>query len=320
MTKEYKFMFDRRFDEPEGIPPVVKEDLSAKSVDGIPSISELLNTLNEQSQNTQETSPLTEEEQPETESEETENLPDQTEGEPELIEESPPDTIEIAEQSSTVEDLQATVQSVQNVLEQHVEPVFTQTEMDAAKNQAHEEGRLQGLEEGRENAWQEAMVSIEKQNSDTLNMIDSSLKELLEISQNCSQTAFTTAIDFAMAVCRKVVPALAEKNAVGEIQGLLEKNFHFLKDEAKISLRLNPFLADKVKPVLADLVKKESYAGKIAVIRDDSLPIGDCRVEWKNGGLQRNAQDVLNQTEELVKLYAQAVPQTEPAEQKTGEK
>ena len=176
------------------------------------------------------------------------------------------------------------------------------------------------MEEGRENAWQEAMVSIEKQNSDTLNAIDASLKELLARSQNDSQTAFTTAVGFAMAVCRKVVPALSEKNAVGEIQGLLEKNFHFLKDEPKISLRLNPFLADKIKPVLADLVKKESYAGKIAVIRDDSLPVGDCHVEWKNGGLQRNAQDVLNQTEELVKLYAQAAPQTEPAEEKTGEK
>ena len=225
-----------------------------------------------------------------------------------------------AAQPSPEEELQAAVQSVQTALEQNVEPVFTQNEMDAAKNQAREEGRLQGLEEGRENAWQEAMVSIEKQNSDTLNAIDASLKELLARSQNDSQTAFTTAVGFAMAVCRKVVPALSEKNAVGEIQGLLEKNFHFLKDEPKISLRLNPFLADKIKPVLADLVKKESYAGKIAVIRDDSLPVGDCHVEWKNGGLQRNAQDVLNQTEELVKLYAQAAPQTEPAEEKTGEK
>lgn len=314
MAKEYKFMFDRRFDEPEEELPAVKEDLSAKSVDGIPSISELLDTLNEQIRNAagQE------------QTEETPPEPAQAESAVPADQPEPPPAEETnataAAQPSPEEELQAAVQSVQTALEQNVEPVFTQNEMDAAKNQAREEGRLQGLEEGRENAWQEAMVSIEKQNSDTLNAIDASLKELLARSQNDSQTAFTTAVGFAMAVCRKVVPALSEKNAVGEIQGLLEKNFHFLKDEPKISLRLNPFLADKVKPVLADLVKKESYAGKIAVIRDDSLPVGDCHVEWKNGGLQRNAQDVLNQTEELVKLYAQAAPQTEPAEEKTGEK
>lgn len=314
MAKEYKFMFDRRFDEPEEELPAVKEDLSAKSVDGIPSISELLDTLNEQIRNAagQEQAEETPPEPAQAESAVPADQP-----EPPLAEET---NATAAAQPSPEEELQAAVQSVQTALEQNVEPVFTQNEMDAAKNQAREEGRLQGLEEGRENAWQEAMVSIEKQNSDTLNAIDASLKELLARSQNDSQTAFTTAVGFAMAVCRKVVPALSEKNAVGEIQGLLEKNFHFLKDEPKISLRLNPFLADKIKPVLADLVKKESYAGKIAVIRDDSLPVGDCHVEWKNGGLQRNAQDVLNQTEELVKLYAQAAPQTEPAEEKTGEK
>lgn len=314
MAKEYKFMFDRRFDEPEEELPAVKEDLSAKSVDGIPSISELLDTLNEQIRN----------DAGQEQAEETPPEPAQAESAAPADQPEPPPAEETnataAAQPSPEEELQAAVQSVQTALEQNVEPVFTQNEMDAAKNQAREEGRLQGLEEGRENAWQEAMVSIEKQNSDTLNAIDASLKELLARSQNDSQTAFTTAVGFAMAVCRKVVPALSEKNAVGEIQGLLEKNFHFLKDEPKISLRLNPFLADKVKPVLADLVKKESYAGKIAVIRDDSLPVGDCHVEWKNGGLQRNAQDVLNQTEELVKLYAQAAPQTEPAEEKTGEK
>lgn len=312
MAKEYKFMFDRRFDEPEEEHPAVKEDLSAKSVDGIPSISELLDTLNEQIQDNAGQD-QTDDRQTEPAHEESAAVPDQAE--PAL-----PDAEPDVPQPSPVEELQATVQSVQNTLEQNVEPVFTQNEMETAKNQAREEGRLQGLEEGRETAWQEAMVSIEKQNSDTLNAIDASLKELLARSQNDSQTAFTTAVGFAMAVCRKVVPALSEKNAVGEIQGLLEKNFHFLKDEPKISLRLNPFLADKVKPVLADLVKKESYAGKIAVIRDDSLPAGDCHVEWKNGGLQRNAQDVLNQTEELIKLYTQAAPQIEPAEQKTGEK
>lgn len=314
MAKEYKFMFDRRFDEPEEELPAVKEDLSAKSVDGIPSISELLDTLNEQIRN----------DAGQEQAEETPPEPAQAESAVPADQPEPPPAEETnataAAQPSPEEELQAAVQSVQTALEQNVEPVFTQNEMDAAKNQAREEGRLQGLEEGRENAWQEAMVSIEKQNSDTLNAIDASLKELLARSQNDSQTAFTTAVGFAMAVCRKVVPALSKKNAVGEIQGLLEKNFHFLKDEPKISLRLNPFLADKIKPVLADLVKKESYAGKIAVIRDDSLPVGDCHVEWKNGGLQRNAQDVLNQTEELVKLYAQAAPQTEPAEEKTGEK
>lgn len=300
MAKEYKFMFDRRFDEPEEEAPSAPEDLSAKSVDGIPSISQLLDTINEQiAENSETLSSDNENEPPQSAPDAVEPPAAEPDGTPAEETESVP---------SPVEELQATVQAAQEALEQAVKPVFTQDEMDAAKAAAREDGYRQGLEDGRAAAWQEAMQSVEKQTSDTLNVIANSVKELLARSQNDSQAAFAAAVDFAMAVCRKAVPALSERHATGEIAALLEKNFRFLKDEPKISLRLNPQLADRIKPMLAALVKRESFGGQIAVVRDDSLPVGDCRIEWKNGGLERKTQDVLNQTEELLKLYAQAAP------------
>lgn len=300
MAKEYKFMFDRRFDEPEEETPSAPEDLSAKSVDGIPSISQLLDTINEQiAENSEILSNDNENEPPQ-------NATDANEPAGAPFDETPVEETETS--PSPVEELQATVQAAQEALEQAVKPVFTQDEMDAAKAAAREDGYRTGFEEGRAAAWQEAMQSVEKQTSDTLNVIANSVKELLARSQNDSQAAFAAAVDFAMAVCRKAVPALSERHAIGEIAALLEKNFRFLKDEPKISLRLNPQLADRIKPMLAALVKRESFGGQIAVVRDDSLPVGDCRIEWKNGGLERKTQDVLNQTEELLKLYAQAAP------------
>lgn len=300
MAKEYKFMFDRRFDEPEEETPPAPEDLSAKSVDGIPSISQLLDTINEQiAENSEILSNDNENEPPQ-------NATDADEPAGAPFDETPVEETETS--PSPVEELQATVQAAQEALEQAVKPVFTQDEMDAAKAAAREDGYRQGQDDGRAAAWQEAMQSVEKQTSDTLNVIANSVKELLARSQNDSQAAFAAAVDFAMAVCRKAVPALSERHATGEIAALLEKNFRFLKDEPKISLRLNPQLADRIKPMLAALVKRESFGGQIAVVRDDSLPVGDCRIEWKNGGLERKTQDVLNQTEELLKLYAQAAP------------
>ena len=150
--------------------------------------------------------------------------------------------------------------------------------------------------------------------------IDASLKNILENLEQNGQAAFSAAVEFALAVCRKAVPTLCETNAIEEIRSLLEKNLHFLKDEPKISLRLTPFLADKIKPMLTDLVKKEAYSGKIAVVRDDTLAAGDCRIEWKNGGLEKNVQDVLNHTEELVNLYAHTVPTIKLPAENTGEK
>lgn len=273
MAKEYKFMFDRRFDEPEeeekeeaSVPAEpaernVPDDIPAP----VPSISEILDTLSEQVPDLNLETPVSETPQEE------ENQPTETPAPP------PP-------------------------------PGFTEEEMQAARDAAFEEGHQKGLEEGRKSAWDEAMLSVEKQQADTLEKIASLLKEMEPFCQKVSAQAFETAVEFAFAVCKKILPALNKRDGLNEIRALLEQNFRFLKEEPKISIRLNPALADPIKQYIAQIVIKESYPGKIAVIRDENIALGDCRIEWKNGGLERNTQDILNQTEELLRLYGQSSP------------
>lgn len=327
MAKEYKYMFDRRFDEPEETDSAANENLPQESVDGIPSISELLDTIKDQTLHILE-------------KETVENAKNESETEETSNEEISDEEISTEDSSTTPIDEENVASSLETVVSDEesaavpsetffpekeifsgigISSMFSEGQLKEAEEKAREEGRnsgleegrlkgleegrLKGMEEGHETAWQEAMVSIEKQNSDTLSSIDESLKNILNSLEENSQKSFNVAVEFAMAVCRKALPFLCEKHAAEEIRTLLEKNLCFLKDEPKISLRLNPFLADKIKPLLTDLLKKEAYHGKVSVIRDNSLPVGDCCVEWKNGGLEKRTQDVLNHTEELVKLY-----------------
>lgn len=326
MAKEIKFMFDRRFDEPgDDDVPAVKEDMSVKSVDGIPSIAQLLDTLNEKAAQAVERERQEQQEQAESQTPETET-PQQTDA-PETAADVPTEKdslpsetakTETESESVSVENVRENVQAVQQELERNVAPVFSQAEMDTAREAARAEGYAAGIAAGHDAAWKEAMESVEKQNADTLILIENALKDMVKTSRDDGETAFQTALNLSMAVCAKIAPALNRKNALGEIEALLRENFHFLKDEPKISLRLNPALAENIKPALADLIRKESFAGKITVVRDDALPVGDCRVEWKNGGLERNTQDILRQTGELVKLYAEARPQPDGLENNNG--
>lgn len=274
-------MFDRRFDEPEeeekeeaSVPAEpaernVPDDIPAP----VPSISEILDTLSEQVPDLNLETPVSETPQEE------ENQPTETPAPPPPPPPpSPPP------------------------------PGFTEEEMQAARDAAFEEGHQKGLEEGRKSAWDEAMLSVEKQQADTLEKIASLLKEMEPFCQKVSAQAFETAVEFAFAVCKKILPALNKRDGLNEIRALLEQNFRFLKEEPKISIRLNPALADPIKQHIAQIVIKESYPGKIAVIRDENIALGDCRIEWKNGGLERNTQDILNQTEELLRLYGQSSP------------
>lgn len=322
MAKEYKFMFDRRFDDDEtkdvsfSVEDFPSEEQSAE---GVPSISQLLDSLNEQIgalSDHGKKAPLFM------------NVPE--ENEPAASRDALPVETETPADSSTRTGQAFPASAVPEQTEpDEKRPVFTITpeEIEQEKIKAREqgrlsgleEGRLSGMEEGRQSAWQEAMESIQKQNSDLLLSIDTSLKELSASVEQYAQSSFSTAVEFALAVCKKALPALSETNAVEEIKSLLEKNLHFLKDEQKISLRLNPAQAKQIKPVLTDLIKKESYHGKVSIVRDDSLPAGDCRIEWKNGGLEKKLQDVLNHTEELVNLYTHTAPAVEPSAEHIGE-
>lgn len=277
MAKEYKFMFDRRFDEPEEEESAPAEPAEQRAVPDdipapVPSISEILDTISGQMPDLNVETPL----------------PDISAVEESIPAEPPPPPAPPPPPPPP--------------------PGFTEEEMQAARAASFEEGRQKGAEEGKKNAWDEAMASVEKQQADTLEKIASLLKEMEPFCRKVSEKAFETATEFAFAVCRKILPALTEREGLNEIRTLLEKNFQFLKEEPKISIRLNPALADPIKKHIAQIVLKEAYPGKIAVVRDESIAPGDCRIEWKNGGLERNTQDILNQTEELLRLYGHSSP------------
>lgn len=292
-------MFDRRFDASEDLEYSEVADMSVKSVDGIPSISELLDTLNERME--ESTTPVEEKDLDTDESEieansQTADTPVETDDDFEQNQRKIPEKIDTQRPEAKT-----------NIAPQIVMNGFSKEELEEARNAAFEEGKMEGQIAGRQAAWDEAMMAIEKQSNDYMGLMLEQIKLLAPIAEQTAQKAYSSAVETALAVCRKILPSIVQNQAETEIRSLIEKNFAFFKEEPKITLRINAALADPMKKHITDLVKKEAYAGKIAIIRDESLAAGDCKVEWKYGGLERKTEDILNQTEDLLKLYQEGI-------------
>ena len=63
---------------------------------------------------------------------------------------------------------------------------------------------------------------------------------------------------------------------------------------------------DLVEPLherIAQLSTSAGFAGKIVLIGEPQMAIGDCRVEWPDGGAERDMAALVNDVGEAVKRY-----------------
>lgn len=109
-----------------------------------------------------------------------------------------------------------------------------------------------------------------------------------------------SSLRFAAQAVRKILPTLEKERAEAEVKTFLADNFANFAMQDSLSFAFNPDTVPLVASALGRLAEQNDFEGKIAVHKDKSLGPSDCRVEWKNGGVERNASKMLNKVEALI--------------------
>ena len=106
------------------------------------------------------------------------------------------------------------------------------------------------------------------------------------------------AADLALAICRKLVPALARTHALGEIETLVRDCLADLEGEPRVVVRVPDALLD----VLQNRVEAlgEGFDGRIVLLGDDGLAPTDCSVMWADGGAERDLGRLWREVERAV--------------------
>ena len=172
-----------------------------------------------------------------------------------------------------------------------------------------EEMREAAFAEGVEAGRAEALGSLE-QNCEAL------LQNVLTAAQNLTarqdeQVARMQkeAAQLAYSMVEKLAPAMVEKTPLAEIELLLNQCLKNSPLEPRLVIRVDeailPSLQDKI-----DKMKRDSgYQGQVILISESMPHITDCRVEWANGGAERDFDNLLNTIKETVQHFIDA-PET----------
>jgi len=113
----------------------------------------------------------------------------------------------------------------------------------------------------------------------------------------------TEAVDVAVATARKLSGALIEAEPLAEITELVSDCFKHLVSTPHLVIRINDELYEQARDTFERMAKQSGFAGRLIVLAEPELAVGDCKIEWADGGVVREAAAIDAKITELVERY-----------------
>lgn len=163
---------------------------------------------------------------------------------------------------------------------------FTETELAAACDQARQLGDQAGYQRGVVDGQQR----LEAQLTAALSTISAQLTLAVRAATEAPVEITQAATDLALAIMRKMHPALAAKHGLDEVEGVLAACLEQLKNEPRLVAYVPNALLDPLNERVATISAARGFEGRIVLIGDPELADSDCRIEWADGGLERDTR------------------------------
>jgi flagellar assembly protein FliH len=114
------------------------------------------------------------------------------------------------------------------------------------------------------------------------------------------------AIDVAVAVAKKLAPALVAREPFAEIAALATDCFRHLIATPHVAVRVNDESQAGAREKLDEIVRRCGLESRLVVLAEPDIAPGDCRIEWADGGIVRDAAATAAAIDQAVARYLAA--------------
>ncbi len=175
-------------------------------------------------------------------------------------------------------------------------PKFGEEDLDRARAEGHASGKEIGT--------QETMQSIEQKISQAMNAVSAQLTGLSQAQAESHERQGREALEVALTVVRKIFPRLAGRHGLAEVESVVSDCLERLRDEPRIVIRVADAVLDQVQTRIGELVARAGFEGKIVYLAQDGMNPGDVRVEWADGGAERDSERLWREIEQITARVA----------------
>ena len=196
-------------------------------------------------------------------------------------------------------------------------PTFGEEELAAARAQGYEEGLAAGKSEGTaagygkgftdgmaagqntgyERGKAEVEATVNNRIANALSQIADGVSRLLATHEAGNAMRSEQPVHLAMAIVRKLLPEWARRGGMAEVEAMVRTCLTDLIDEPRLVIRVAEDTMGLVRDHLDRTVGASGFGAKLMVIGDPSIAPGGCRIEWAEGGMERDTAQLLVEIE-----------------------
>jgi flagellar assembly protein FliH len=96
------------------------------------------------------------------------------------------------------------------------------------------------------------------------------------------------AVEVAVATGRKLAETLIAREPFAEIEALALDCFRELVTTPHVVVRVNDALYELAQEKLAAIARETGFDGRLLIMAEPDIAVGDCRIEWADGGMMRD--------------------------------
>jgi flagellar assembly protein FliH len=167
-------------------------------------------------------------------------------------------------------------------------PTFSEEELAAAAAAAHKAGLAEGTAKG----TADATAQSARLTANALNTIAGHFAKIESEVQATAATLRETTMELSLAMVRRLFPEFARQHGLEEVKELLGRCLDTLRTEPRFTVKVASGAAAVLQGEIEALASARGFEGRIVVAPDESLKPGDCRIEWSQGGMIRNADEI----------------------------
>lgn len=180
---------------------------------------------------------------------------------------------------------------------------FSEAELQAARDTAYEAGKAEGIAQ--------ANAGLEQEINEAVRALELRFDELRELQVRANEETMRDSVRVAATIAAKLFPDYALRHGLGEIEAFVKETISTLFPEAEVVLRVPAALAEKIDARLAPTAAATGLGEHLKVVADPALGPADCRMEWGNGGAERDCGKLMEEIDSIVARFIEHSAQSQ---------